>query len=149
MAAVLPGKLLQLARAAQFDPKKAILDGLGSALDKITVRNNLVLVGTYIASEKTKGGILRPAQSMAEDLYQGNIGLVLKKGPMAFKDDARLNIYWDGQDVEIGQWVLLRYSSAWETHLNGVSVRFVEDREIKADTSDPELFVSKPHIAAS
>ncbi len=142
MPAILPSKLEQISRAD--DPKKAIFAAVGNALDKIVVRNNFILVGTYIAREKTAGGIIRPGQSVTEDLWMGCMGLVLKKGPMAFKDDERLNIYWDGQDVQTGQWVLFRFSDAWETHLNGTSVRFVEDRNIKANIDNPELIISKP-----
>ena len=147
MAAVLPSKLLEISRQANFDPKKAIYDALGAAVKKVNVRNNLVLVATYIEPEKTKGGIYKPQKTTAEDLYLGNMGLVLQKGPQAFKDDERLGIYWDGQDVALGQWVMFRYSAAWEFHLNGVSVRTIEDREIKAVVDDPDVIVSKPHIA--
>lgn len=147
MAAVLPSKIMEIARQAQLDPKKAIYAALGNALPKVSVRNNLLLVATYIEPEKTKGGIIRPQNTSAEDLYLGNMGLVLQKGPQAFKDDERLGIYWDGQDVDLGQWVMFRYSSAWEFHLNGVSVRTIEDREIKVIVDDPDMIVSKPHVS--
>lgn len=153
MAAVLPSKIFQMSRAK--DPKQAIFEALGNAVDKIHVRNNLILVATYIAPEVITSGtrkdgskfeLIKAEVNKAEDLYMGCLGLVLKKGPQAFKDDERLNIFWDKQDAEVGSWVLFRYSSAWEQHLNGVSVRFVEDREIKATIDDPTLIVSKPTV---
>ncbi len=150
MPAILPKKLFDMGRAA--DPKSAILNAIGDAVDKITVANNLVLVGTYISSDvisKIKDNTGKTVElyasdiNKAEDLWMGCMGLVLKKGKLAFVDDERLNIFWHGQTVDLHQWVLFRYSSAWETHLNGVSVRFVEDREIKGITDDPSIIMGK------
>lgn len=154
MPAILPKKLFSMGRAA--DPKTAILEAIGDAVDKITVANNLVLVGTYISSDvmsrvKTDQGktveLIRADTNKAEDLWMGCMGLVLKHGPRAFKDEPELNIFWHGQTALVGQWVLFRYSSAWETHLADVSVRFVEDREIKAITDDPSIIIGKRSAA--
>lgn len=151
MGAVLPSKLFEI--AASSDPKQALLTALGNSPDKVQVMNNQLLVATYIAPEVMRSikrddgtvvDLVRPDTDKTVDLYMGSIGLVIKKGPMAFKDDERLNIFWDGQDAQIGSWVLFRFSSAWETHLNGVSVRFVDDRDIKAVISDPGIIASKP-----
>lgn len=146
MPAVMPAKLMQLSEAR--DPKKALVQAIGSAIDEIEVFGAQLLVATYIEPDKTAGGIWKPQSSVQESLYQGSIGLVLKKGPWAFQNDANLNIDWKGQDANVGDWVLFRYSSAWEQHLNGVSVRFVDDRDIKALVSSPALLTSKPTLAA-
>ena len=138
------------------DPKTAILEAVGDAVDKITVANNLILVGTYISSDvmsriKRDDGsvaeLVRADTNKAEDLWMGCMGLVLKHGPRAYVDEPELNIFWHGQRAEVGQWVMFRYSSAWEAHLNEVSVRFVEDREIKAITDDPSIIVGKRSAA--
>lgn len=154
MPATVPAKLYEMAKSR--DPKQAIINAVGDAIDKIHPRNNELLVGTYISSDviSTIKGVdgkvielIKADMNKAEDVWQGNLGLVLKKGPMAFKDDERLDIYWDGQDVEQYQWVLFRYSASWETHLNGASVRFVQDRDIKAVIDDPNIIVSKRNVA--
>lgn len=145
MPATSPSSLLKLSQAD--DPADAIRKALGSSLNDIEIFGAQILVGTYIEPEKTSGGIFRPQSSIQESLYQGSIGLVLKKGPWAFQNDERLQIDWKGQNVDVGDWVVFRYSSAWEQHLNGVSVRFVDDRDIKAVISSPSLLTSKP-IAA-
>lgn len=144
MPAVLPSKLMQISES--HDAKEALITALGSALDKIKVFGPQVLVATYIAPTKTKGGILRPQGNITEDLYMGILGLVVKKGPLAFQDDKDLKIEWKGQDVKIHEWCIFRFSSAWEFHLNGVSVRLIEDRDIRAVVDDPEVIASKPHI---
>lgn len=146
MPAVMPQKLMQLSSA--LDPRQAIEKGVGTALNDINVFGAQVLVGTYIESERTSGGIIKPHSTIQESLYMGTLGLVLKKGPWAFQNDERLGIDWKGQNVEIGDWVMFRYSSAWEFHLNGVSVRLVDDRDIKATILSPLLLTSKPTLTA-
>ncbi len=155
MPAVVPSKLYEMSRAT--DPKAAILDAVGAAIDRIHVRNNLVLVGTYISPEVlseitrndgSKAQLIRADTNKAEDLWMGCMGLVLKQGPLAFKDDERLDVYWGEQDRDlVGKWAMFRFASSWEQHLNGVSVRFVEDREIKGIVDDPNVIVSKRNLS--
>lgn len=142
MPAVTPFKTLELSRAG--DAKQAILKALGSAPDHFHVFGASVLVATYIEPEKTAGGIFKPQSLINESLWQGSIGLVIKKGPWAFVDKPDLNIFWDGQDVKPGDWAVFRFSSAWEQHLNGVSIRLVDDRDIRGVIDNPELLTSKP-----
>ena len=144
MPVISPAKLNIISKASGADPKKAIWDALDGAIDKINPFGSWVLVGTYIAPEKI-GSIFIPDKSKDEDLYQGIVGLVLKKGPQAFQDDAQ-NVF-RGEAVEVNQWVLFRFSSAWEFHLNGVSVRFVPDIEIKGTIEHPELVSGRPVAA--
>ena len=148
MPAVMPKSLRSLA-ASETDPKSALLRAIGSSLDKVQVFGAQVLVGTYIAPDKTTGGVHLPDSYLMESLYQGNVGLVLKKGPWAFQNDDHLNIDWKGQDVDVGQWVMFRYSDAWELHLSGVSVRLIDDRDIKAVIDSPLLLTSKANVIAA
>jgi len=145
MPAVIPSKLLQMSRVE--DPKAAIWTALAGAVDKIDVMRNQVLVGTFIESERTAGGIIKPNKSLQESLYQGICGLVLKMGPKAFQDDDRINVFWDGETVKPDDWVVFRFSSAWEFHLNGVSVRLVDDIDIRCVIESPALLEGKPLAA--
>lgn len=137
--------LRSIAQAAQSDPKQALIERIGPATD-YEVFHNLVLVATYVAPEKTTGGIIKPDRALAEDRFQGKVGLVIKKGPLAFKDDAATK--FGGMDVEPGDWVVYRTSDAMELFLRdyrnpsgnlGVSFRLIEDTLIKARVSDPAL----------
>src|SRR5262249_20739383 len=139
MPAIMPAKLKQMSEAT--DRKQAIWDALGNSIDKIRVFNNQILVGTYIAPDKV-GNLFLPDKTKMEDLYMGCMGLVLKKGPSAFTSDAQRD--WLEQNVEVGDWVLFRFSAAWEIHVNGVSVRFVDDIDIRAVIDDPSLVTSRP-----
>lgn len=144
MGAVLPAKLQQMSRAK--DAKQGIWAAVGPALDHVRVFGQQLLVATYIKPETTAGGIIIPDASKSEDLWQGSIGLVIKKGPWAFVNDEELKIDWKGQSVDVGEWVVFRYSSAWEQHLDGVSVRLIDDRDIKMVIDDPKWLTSKPLI---
>lgn len=144
MPAIVPRTINDLAKAT--DPKSALMEKLGSALDGIEVFGAQVLVGTYIPPERI-GSIILTDKAKEEALWQGSLGLVLKKGPWAFKDDPDNNIHWDGQNVSEGEWVLFRFSSAWEQHFNGVSVRFVDDRDIRGKVADPALMSNIPIIS--
>lgn len=141
MPAIVPRNISNLASAV--DPRDALKKAVGTALDKIQVFGAQVLVATYIAPDRI-GSIILTDKAKEESLWMGSVGLVLKKGPWAFKDDAALGVEWHGQDVAIGDWILFRYSSAWEQHFNGVSVRFVDDRDIRATVDDPRLMSNIP-----
>ncbi len=147
MPAVLPRSLRALSEAA--DPKDALVRAVGPAIHAIEPFGAQILVGTYIEPKKSKGGIIFTDNATQESLYQGCLGLVLKIGPWAFQDDEQLNIHWKSQSVEVGDWVVFRYSDAWEQHLNGVSVRFVDDRDIRGRVSDPAVLTSRPNDVAA
>lgn len=128
--------LEKLARAA--DPKRALIDEAGD-LSKIELMSNKVLVAIYIAPEKMKSGLIRAAQTIAEDVWQGTVGLVLKKSKIAFKDDEATKTYFHGEDVRVGDWVVFRPGDAKRIQLNGVDCRFVEDTTIDMIVDDPEI----------
>lgn len=118
------------------DPKRAIIDAIGD-ISKVSLFSGRVLVGIYIASEKTAGGIIRPGANVKEDVYQGQVGLVLKKGSMAFKDDDTNKFH--GQDVQVGDWVTFRPGDAKRIQINGVDCRIVEDVTIDMVVDSPEI----------
>lgn len=124
----------KLAQAS--DPKKAILREVGDLSD-IDVFHNHLLVGTYIENERTAGGIIKPDKTIGESRYQGKVGLVLKRGPQAFVDDASVKFH--GQNVKVGDWIIFRFADAWEIFIRGVSVRFLFDTDVKAVVSDPSI----------
>lgn len=117
------------------DPKAEILKLLGSAVDAFSVLGDRVLVATYIRAEKTKGGILLPGTQRDEDRYQGKVGLILKKGPTAFKYDG--SFPYEGDIPNDGQWVVYRTSDTWEFFLNGVSCRLIPSDLIRAVVENP------------
>jgi len=121
--------------AEASDPKKALLDAIAPALPKIPhIFSARILVGLYIRPSKTKGGVYVTDKEKKEDIYQGAVGVVLKKGPLVFKDER-----FEGQDVNIGDWVAFIPGDGRRIQLNGVDCRIIEDTMIQAIVSDPEI----------
>jgi co-chaperonin GroES (HSP10) len=141
MRAVIPRATLE--RFSKFaDPqelKDYILDTVGDLSD-IEIMLNRVLVAVYIQHEKTAGGIIKPLENIAEDIWQGKPGLVLAKGPLAFKsDDAR---YFGDQSVNRGDWVSFRIGAASQIEIKSIPCRIVLDEYIEAKYQDPRMVTS-------
>jgi co-chaperonin GroES (HSP10) len=118
------------------NPKMDILKHIGD-LSGAKVHFNLVLVATYIRPAKTSGGIIRPDSNVGEDEWQGKVGLVLKLGSRAFKDD---NDFEFGEDrVSVGEWVVYKVGDATPVILNGYPCRWVNDSSIKMTVKDPNM----------
>jgi len=100
-----------------------------------------VLLGIYIAPEKTAGGIIRPDSNKKEDVYQGTVGLVLKKGPLAFKDD-KVNQF-GGFDPQEGDWVVYNAGDAKRVQINGVDCRYIDDALIHQIIPDPQMITHR------
>lgn len=133
-------KLREVAKAAAIDPKQALLDSLGD-ISGLEVFHNLVMVATYIEPETTAGGIYLPDMTLKESRFQGKVGLVVKLGPLAFKDDKVAQ--FGGVVVNLGDWVWFRPSDGSEffsvdkQKSTGTSCRFFEDTQIKGRVADP------------
>lgn len=127
-------KIGRLSESQDF--KTTVWEELGD-ISGIEVYFNQILVATYIRSEKTKGGIIRPGINVAEDAYQGKVGLVLKKGPTAFLSDNDTDFV--GMDVNINDYVVYRVGDGWDVTINGVPCRMLTDKAIKMRISKPEI----------
>jgi co-chaperonin GroES (HSP10) len=117
------------------DPKKAILDELGD-IKHINVFQNRLLVAIYIRPAKTASGIILTDKTTDEDKYQGKVGLVIKKGPQAFVDPE--NKWFNGLNVEVGEWVYFRPSESWPINVHGVECRMIDDTDIRGTLEHPD-----------
>ena len=115
--------------------KEEILASVGDT-SAIEVMHNQILVGIYMRGAKI-GSIFIPEKTQDEDRWQGKVGLVLKKGPLAFEDDP--NNAFHGQDVNEGDWVIYRVSDGFSIDINGTHCRLLEDVHIKGRVSDPSV----------
>lgn len=116
--------------------RQAIIDSAGD-LSRENILGDLVLVGTYIRPEKTEGGIFRPDSNIAEDEYQGKVGLVLKSGPLAYAD-------WEdndhkGENAKPGSWVVYSVKDGWAITINGTPCRLVPYDKLRMKISDPSV----------
>lgn len=143
--------LRSIAEAANADPAANLLAKAGPLTD-YKVAHNLVLVATYVRPPRKMKGpdgteveFHYTDKTLAEDRFQGKVGLVLKLGPLAFKDDGATK--FGDFTVEPGDWVIFRNSDAWEFFIkdhtgaanDGIPVRLIEDIFIKGRVSDPSL----------
>jgi co-chaperonin GroES (HSP10) len=118
------------------DPKLAIKKAAGDLAD-VEVYSGWILLGTYIRPVKTAGGIIRPDTNVEEDEFQGKVGLVLKKGPLAFVDDE--NNSFAGQDAEIGDWVVYTINDTRALTINGAPCRLIQDTKVIMRVKDPKV----------
>lgn len=120
--------------AESVDPKQTILNCLGD-MSNFEIFHNQILVATYVRSNVTRGGIIRPDDNVKEDEYQGKVGLVVKKGPTAFldqDDEAFL-----GQDVQVGDWVVYRVGDGWALNIKDTACRILTDRTVRMRIKNP------------
>lgn len=133
MSVVTSRKIVDIARSS--NPKVDILNQVGDLTNE-DVLCDLVLVGVYIRPEKTAGGIIRPQSNLDEDSYQGKVGLVLKKGPIAWGE-------WEedsdrGKSAEVGDWVIFSVKDGWQIMMNGYPCRLIPYERLRMRVSNPE-----------
>jgi hypothetical protein len=118
-----------------IDPREKLLADIGD-LSNVEIFNNKLLVAVYIRPEKSKSGLYMPDQNREEDKFQSKVGLLVKKGNLAFEDDEGK---WF-QDVEINMhdWLIVRPSDAWSITVNGVLCRIVDDALVQGRVAHPD-----------
>jgi hypothetical protein len=125
------------------DPKAFLMDRCLLWLPACHLMRDLVLCATYYlpAFEFLPNGtkFYRTDTSHNEALWQGKVGLVIAKGPMAFVDEPALGIHFHGQDVEIGDWVQWDIHDARQHTIDRIHCRALKDTQIIAKWDDPRL----------
>lgn len=121
------------------DPRDELWKAIGD-ISGVTVMHNQVLVATYIRPDHKDLGnghkLFLSDKTRDEDMWQGKVGLVVSKGPMAFKDDD--NVKFHGQNVERGDWIAYRSADGHQLKVNGVHCRMLTDTTIRMKLSHPE-----------
>jgi hypothetical protein len=127
-------KIEQISQAT--NKRKGILDAVGD-LSQVDMLTDLVLVGTYIRDEKRASGLIMPQETLKEDEFQGKVGLVLKKGPLAYgewEDDADR-----GSNATLHSWVVFAIKDTWPLQINGVACRVVPYDKLRMRVADPKM----------
>ena len=135
-------KLREIAEAATINPKQALLDSIGDRIEGWEIGPCRVLVATYIRPEKTIGGVYLADRTLAEDRFQGKVGLVVKIGPLSFEDSG--NTFFGGFTPLIGDWVVYNPSHGRELFTvdekdGGTSLRLFSDQSIDMIIPDPSM----------
>lgn len=124
--------------AAAPDQRAAILEATAKAVDGIEVMRNRILLATYVVPEKTAGGIIRVDKNLDESRFQGKVGLILKKGPAAFKFNEDMDDAYPSIEPDVGDWVFYRAADTWECGIAGISCRIAFDDYVIGRVADPE-----------
>lgn len=111
--------------------------GIAEAMETIQVFHNHIIVAVYRRPAITKGGVHLADSTLDEDKWQGKVGLVIAKGPMAFQDDARTK--FNGQNVDVGEWVMFRINDTSAISIAGMHCRMLEDIHIRGRIESPEV----------
>lgn len=120
------------------DPVEEIQERIGD-LSEIIVPFNKLLVGIYMRPNLTKSGIVLPDQVRDEDRYQGKAGVILKKGPMAFKDDDHVKFH--GLNPDVGDWIAFRPSNGMK-----IDIRSKDGHCILLSDTQVELVIPAPDM---
>lgn len=128
-------KIIAISERA-VDAKQALIEALGHFDHEVL--HNRVLVATYIQPAKTQGGIIIPQKTRDEDIYQGNVGLVIGLGPGAFKDDAVAQFH--GVRLNLHDWVLYLPADGLSLEINQVPCRLFADVDIRMRVTDPSIY---------
>ena len=109
-------KLILPTKEVQSEELKAeIHKKINEADGSVKVMGHRILVALPMVDKI--GSIVLPDESRDEGKWQGATGLVLQCGPRAFKD--RETWQFDGQRVNVGDWVFFRPSDGLLTEING------------------------------
>jgi len=116
------------------DPTQKLLDQLGD-ISEIELFHNQVLLAVYLRPEKTKSGLILTADHLDEDKYQSKVGLLVKRGPLAFEQDGN---WFTGMTFQDHEWLIFRPSDGWSITVNGVLCRIFDDISIKGRAPHPD-----------
>lgn len=116
------------------DPKQTLLDQIGD-ISQVELFHNQVLLAVYLRPEKTKSGLILTANHLDEDRYQSKVGLLVKRGPLAFEQDGD---WFTGMTFQDHDWLIFRPSDGWSITVNGVLCRIFDDISIKGRAPHPD-----------
>jgi hypothetical protein len=124
------------------DPKAFLMERCSIWLPSVTVFHNWIITATYYLppyDELGNSGVkfYRADKSHDEALWQGKVGLVIGKGPLAFRDDEHVKFY--GQNVEIGDWVQYDILEGRQFTVDRIHCRRLKDTQIVMRVGDPRL----------
>ena len=119
------------------EPVDELRDKIGF-IDDFQVPLNQVLLGIYMMPTKTKSGIILADETRDESKWQGKACLVLKMGPIAFKDDEKFSFH--GFEPRVGDWVVVRPSDGMKIDINNADghCMLVSDTQIKMIIPSPD-----------
>jgi hypothetical protein len=125
------------------DPKTFLLDHTELWREKIKFYHNYIITATYYlpAFMRLANGekFFLSEKTHDETPWQGKVGLVIAKGPLAFVDCPEAAVFFLGQNVEIGDWLQYDIHDPRHFTVNRVHCRLVKDVHVIAKVEDPRM----------
>ena len=115
----------------QEDYRK-ILKSVGEKLPD--TRGWRILIALPKIDEKTEGGIVKPVEVLNYETIGSVVGLVLKVGDLAYKDEKK---FPTGAWCEPGDYILMRSYSGTRISVKGQEFRLINDDTVEAVVEDP------------
>ncbi len=110
-------------------------------LSKHKVTKNYVLIALYIGGRKFAGtDIDRPDQNIKEDIWQSNVGLLLKCGPTAFK---HADVTDEPERPVIGDWVMFNAGDKQRIQINQINCAWLHEDNVKGTLPDPSTITHR------
>ena len=97
-----------------------------------------LLIALPEAEEKTKGGIIKAAQTMQIEEVGSICGFVLKMGEDCYNDKKR---FPSGPFCKEGDWIIMRSYSGTRFLVHGKEFRLINDDSVEAVVEDPRGIV--------
>lgn len=123
------------------DPKLVITDALKAWLPRIRSATGAdYLICVYERPEKMTNGLIMPqnASRLVEDKFQGNVGLIVAKGPNV---EEYKSFFRNGAMPQVGDWVAFRTQEAVAFTLGDRAMRLVQANMIRLVLEDPDCII--------
>lgn len=125
----------------EIKPEKVIWDALKGHLDRIeTVTSGDCLLCIYERPQKMKSGLYMPetASRVAEDKFQGCVGLLVRAGPDFAKHRQALGL---DKMPAIGSWIFFRRQDAVTTVAGDRVLCLLQGDYIRMVLKDPDVVI--------
>lgn len=99
-----------------------------------------LLIALPESEEKTKGGIIKAAQTRETEEVGSIIGFVLAMGPDAYgasADRSGNQRFPSGPYCKVGDWIMMRSYSGTRFKVHGKEFRLINDDSVEAVVEDP------------
>ena len=111
---------------------RAILKSIGDKLPD--PQGWKILIALPGVEKKTEGGIFKPEEVLQYETVGSIIGLVLKMGDLAYRDNKK---FPTGRWCNPGDYILMRSYSGTRISIKGQEFRLINDDTVEAVVSDP------------
>lgn len=122
------------------DPKVVINRDLKGWIEKVEPLGHDAVVCVYERPQKMKSGLYMPdgASRVAEDKFQGVVGLVVKLGPNFHEKRREIGVI---DPIKVGDWVSFRTQDCVAFVLGNRAMRQLEGHFLRQRLADPDCII--------